>query len=290
MLIARQFAYPLVRLIEASNAVANGNLEVQIGSLSRDEVGDLTQRFNYMVRALKKSHSEAEHSHQQLLQAERLAVVGQLVASIVHEMRNPLSAIKMNLQILERKSDLSPSFTEHILIAREQVNRLERMLYELLEYSKPVIPTFYPMELRPLVEKFKYEKREQMQLKKISYRVELPSVPVVIKSDADILTRILDNLISNSINAYDEGGEIIVRVLDGEAIKIEMEDFGRGMSTKTLSRLFEPFFTTREDGVGLGMCNVKKFCEALNIKLEVQSELGKGTKVIVTVPKGLSNG
>ena len=289
IIISQRLSLPLMKLVNASDDVAKGNLNVRIDSISKDEFGDLTRQFNNMVESLQHSRQEIETSNQQLLHSEKLAAIGRLVASIVHEMRNPLSTVKMNLQILKKKNVLNEIESEHLNIASDQVGRLERMLNELLEYSKPVVPNYLNMDLKPLLLKVKYDRNDLLKSKQINVIEEYPSYPVIIRSDSDILTRVFDNLISNAIQASKENSDLRIRLTENDdRIIVEIQDFGKGMSEKVKAKLFERFFTTREDGVGLGMSNVKRFLDVLNAEIEVESELDKGTTMKVSIPKSNS--
>jgi|GEM_PF-1521456 len=281
MLLSRQLTKPLYRLTEASDAVALGNLDIVIRSESRDEVGQLSRQFDHMVKAIKSSRSQIEKSNRELIQSEKLAAVGRLVASIVHEMRNPLSAIKMNIRILQKKGGGGDLETEHLQIASAQTARLEKMLNELLEYSKPVKVNFAPVELRQLINRTLDAYSELLQSKNLRLERDFPNEEVEIISDADLLTRIIDNLVTNAASASKPGKRLKVQVLAGEPAAIVVSDEGKGMSEKALARLFEPFFTTREDGIGLGMSNVKKFIDVLGGSIEVNSAEGEGTTVIL---------
>ncbi len=217
---------------------------------------------------------------------EELALIGQLVAGIVHEMRNPLSALKMNLRILERKVFLDALTTEHMNIAKDQVDRLEKMLRELLEYAKPVHPVYRTVNLKELLRTIRGDLQEIISEKRLLIETDFPSGSVEIVSDDDLLRRILENLITNAAQASPPGGTILLRLGDEpDSVRIEVIDRGKGMSPNVRSRLFEPFFTTRGDGTGLGMSNVKRFTEALHADLEVHSVEGKGTEVTVILPK-----
>jgi signal transduction histidine kinase len=282
--ISRKLTEPLFHLSEASNAVAQGDLNIQITPKSQDEIGRLTQQFNQMVNSLKKSRQEAEISHRKLLQSEKLAVIGRLVASIVHEMRNPLSAIKMNLRIIERKTLPVELEAQHLQIASEQTKRLEKMLNELLEFSKPVIPNLITVNLQEIFQQVISGKKSLLETKKISLVTDFPASPVICKSDPDLLTRILDNVLLNAIQASDKNQCIFMKIVLAQNITVEIRDEGKGMSLKVQDRLFEPFFTTRENGVGLGMPNVKKFLDLLGGIIVVDSGENKGTRIIIKLP------
>jgi signal transduction histidine kinase len=234
----------------------------------------------------KQSRQHLENSTDQSRYTEELAVIGRLVAGIVHEMRNPLSALKMNLRILEKKVFLDALTTEHMNIAKEQVERLEKMLRELLEYSKPVRPVYRKINLKELLRSIIGDLKEILKEKKLIVETDISDSIVNVTSDEDLLRRIIENLITNAAEASPPGETILLCVgEESGSIRIEVIDHGKGMSEKVKSRLFEPFFTTRGEGTGLGMSNVKRFVEALNAAIEVNTAEGKGTKVTIILPK-----
>ncbi len=286
-LAARGLTRPLYRLSAASDAVARGDLEVRVEPSASDEIGSLTKQFNLMVTALRRSRQQLEASTRELLNAETLAAVGRLVASIVHEMRNPLSAVKMNLRILQKRVELDQTTTEHLNLAREETLRLERMLNELLEYSKPVKPEFRQVNLTRVLDDTCREMKETFSEREVEIDTAFPPEPVTLTSDQDLLKRIFDNLISNAIYASETGGEVTVKLEGGSRVEAVVTDRGRGMSEKVKQRLFETFFTTREDGIGLGMNNVKKFTEALHGTIEVESDEGVGTRITLSFPRSI---
>ena len=288
--ISRRLTQPLYNLAEASEAVAKGNLDIQINADSNDEVGQLALQFNYMVKSLRASQRKLEHSHRELVQAEKLAAVGRLVASIVHEMRSPLSAIKMNIRIIQKKGSFSGLEKEHLGIAADQTGRLEKMLNELLEYSKPVKPKYCEFDITETMNRIISDQSELLMRKNIEVIRQYPvQKPIMMESDPDLMTRIIDNIITNAINASGLGQPLEIWLEGGEIIIIRIKDHGIGMTDKASSRLFEPFFTTRENGIGLGMSNVKKFIDVLDGTVEVQSKENLGTSITFTFSRKISN-
>lgn len=288
IVISKKLTQPLYELAQVSESITEGNLDVSIAISGKDEVGHLAARFHEMVKALKSSRGQLEKSHREMLQTEKLAAIGRLVASVVHEMRNPLSAVKMNIRIIEKKGGLTDIGNTHLEIASKQTLRLEKMLNELLEFSKPVTPQISPFDLTELVNRTIADHSDLFTSKQIRLNCAIPSYKLKIESDPDLLTRIIDNLLTNAVNASENKGVISVVILDAEMISIIISDRGKGMSKKALERLFEPFFTTRENGVGLGMSNVKKFVELLGGSIEIQSAEGEGTIATLKFnPKGI---
>lgn len=283
--ITRRLTKPLYELAAASDQISRGHLDIQVTEDTIDEIRYLTEHFNQMVATLKKSQEKIETSAVKLQHSEKLAEIGRLVASIVHEMRNPLSSVKMNLRILEKKEALDPLSKEHLEIASGQVVRLERMLSELLEYSKPVKPNFQRVLIESLITEVKNQARSRLEEKKLTLATEIPPESIHIITDPDLLRRILDNLISNAAAASPEGGTITLEVVAGDPIIVQVVDRGKGMSLKVLEQIFEPFFTTRGEGIGLGMSNVKKFIETIGAEIEVHSIEGQGTTFTFKIPQ-----
>jgi nitrogen fixation/metabolism regulation signal transduction histidine kinase len=151
-LLSRQISRPISEMAKASRKMANGSLEERISYSRRDEIGTLSESFNSMAEdlsalidshkqkeiSLKGAYDELMQAQSQLVQSEKMAAIGELVASVVHEMRNPLSSVKLNFQIIGRSLDRTGPVHEHYSIGLEQIAQLEKMLSSLLDYSKPI--------------------------------------------------------------------------------------------------------------------------------------------------------
>jgi signal transduction histidine kinase len=280
-ILSRGLARPVDRLAAASRRVAEGDLSSPDLPEGRDELGRLSAAFNRMVDDLARHERE-------LLHAERLAAVGRLAAGVVHEMRNPLSALKMNLGALARREDLSEIECEQLAIAREQGDRLERMLDELLDYSRPLELRRRSIDGQELLQRCADQLRSEADAAGVALIVEDENA--TLDADAEILLRALVNLSANALQASRPGQivRLAMRAAGGETI-LEVVDQGRGMNARQRERLFDPFFTTREDGTGLGMSNARKCVEAHGGRLEVESAEGRGTAARIVLgdnPRG----
>ncbi|MDP8207340.1 MAG: ATP-binding protein [Candidatus Electryonea clarkiae] len=287
--LARTWTRPLERLALASRNIAEGNYSVKVREENRqDEIGTLAVAFNRMVKGLVSSQNELERSHQQLVQSEKLAAIGELVASVVHEMRNPLSAIKMNLRLLERKICDDPLNAEHLQLASGEVNRLESMLSDLLDYSKPLSLVITEVNLYNLTKQSFELLNEKANAKNIRLVLDEYDESIVMPGDEEQLLRALINLISNAIEASEQGEDVKTGLYktDNEQIVINVIDNGCGMNANALERMYETFYTTREEGTGLGMNIVKKIVEAHDGSIDVMSTEGSGTTVRLNFPSG----
>jgi signal transduction histidine kinase len=282
--VSRSISLPIRQLADASLDVSRGNLDRTVVVRLKDEVGELAERFNLMVHSMKESQ-------RQIVQSERLAAIGELVASVVHEIRNPLSAVKMNLRILENKCATDAVVAEHFKLAREQTDRLESMLEDLLDYSKPVTLKRVCVRVQDLVRDSlsDFENDGEYRDTKVVSEFEEDLPPVNL--DRQRMSQVLLNLLLNARQAGTPESEIHitaakVRENGHSAVRLDIADHGQGISEENLKHIFEPFFTTRKQGTGLGLSNARKIVEAHGGVLLVESTLNSGTCVHVILPTG----
>ncbi len=220
---------------------------------------------------------------------ERLAYVGHLSASLSHEIRNPLSSIKMNLQILARKLDLDGYDLRRLEITVHEVSRLESILRQLLDIARPLTITTGPVDLSVLASGCLELLEAKAQAKDIRivrrYARELPLAQV----DASKLEQALINLLLNAIEATPEGGRITVwtKARGGQEdrrLELGVRDTGAGIDSDQISHLFTPFFTSKTHGSGLGLSNVKRIVDAHSGQIEVRSGKGRGATFVLRLP------
>ncbi len=283
--LSRRLSAPLVELAAASERVAAGDLSQPELRRAHDEVGILGERFGEMVNALRRSYRDLEQSSRELARAERQAELGLLAAGLVHEMRNPLAAVKMNLSSLARSEALSAVEREQLQIAREQGERLERMLGELLDFSRPVEPAPRPLSLRELLSEAAGLSAGERDRRRQEIELDGPDPDPPFRADREMLLRALVNLLDNAAQASEDGALIrLSAAVDAQSIHLSVADSGRGMKESVRERLFDPFFTTREEGVGLGMATVRKCVEAQDGEIIVESSENVGSRIILRLP------
>lgn len=297
--LARSISRPILSLTRAAERVSKGDLSARADIRSHDEIGVLANTFNDMGEALIDSQLSLKESYQKLIQAERkliqsekLAAIGEVVASVVHELRNPLSAVKMNLKILARKQEPDSPLWKNIEIAQDQVLKLEHMLSDILDYAKPVELHRASHDASRLLG----EAVELLQERIDKYHVEViwrlqPDLPA-LKCDRELILQALINLIQNSIEAVANRDlrQLTLTTLslasDDAEVVIELSDTGVGLSPSQLKRVFEPFYTTRRDGTGLGLPNAKKIIELHRGRLDISSRQDEETTVRISLPRG----
>ncbi len=256
---AKALSYPFRALAEVSRLVAAGQQSQRVGRLPGREAKEVARAFNQMLDQIAESQAKLVH-------AASLAAVGQLTSSIVHEMRNPLSSIKLNLSALRKTVDADPLHAELGDIALRQAGRLERMLQELLAYGKP-------LEIHPEAVSLKRLLAEALELvapaakaRNTTFSLDWHGLEQASCSlDKEQMLRALNNLLLNAVQASPQNGQVTISLKRRPArpgyLEISIRDEGTGIPRDLSSRLFEPFVSTREDGTGLGLANVKKIVE-----------------------------
>lgn len=224
---------------------------------------------------------------------EKLASLGTLAAGVAHEIRNPLTAINVRLHSLKRNLAGKSSEQEDALVIGHEIQRLERIVQEFLQFARPADPKLVVVSADSLLA------RVQMlfgsQLEKASIRLNLESVPDIwVRVDPHQIEQVLINLIKNATESMERGGTITLRVRTGAArltggtrpaVVLEVSDTGKGIPPEVQKRIFDPFFTTKEEGTGLGLVIASRIVEKHNGALECRSELNRGATFTILLPQ-----
>lgn len=275
---ARRVAAPIADAAAAARRIAAGDLATRARYDRPDEVGDFTDSFNAMVDGLLAARKR-------LVQSETLAAVGRVATSIVHELRNPLSAIKMNLQLLARRLAGEPPFDSHGRIALDGIRKLETMLDELLELGRPIEPKREPMDPAEAARRAAQAAEPHAAAKRVRIDVAAGDATRIL-ADPDRIERAILNLILNAIDASPEGGMIQVRIgsARGREVTIEVLDSGAGIRPDHIEAVFDPFFTTKEKGTGLGLPIVRKIVQLHGGDVRIENRPEGGVRAALALP------
>lgn len=253
---------------------------------AQDALRESERRYRHLSQRLEGMVKEQVAKRRQ---AESMAAVGQVISVVAHEVRNPLNNITLGLDALTARFGTDQENTDILEEIRYGVDILNRLVAELLDYTKPIRIKYSRRSIRALLENALRRIPDEHPL--ISRCVELEQDDREILVDEEKMVRVLVNLISNALDAMPKGG--VLRVfskydenLGKEAIKICVSDTGPGIDGETLKKVHEPFFTTKSNGTGLGLSICKKIIEAHSGILGITSRPGKGTTVEVTLPVG----
>lgn len=278
---------PLVELQRKIAQLRNGDLTVSASFASRnDEIGDLGRNFNAMVQQLRETRSEIQRLHQsQMSRAEHLATLGELAAGLAHEIRNPLAGIAGVVEIIGRDLPENSAGREVWEEARGEIQRIQKTLNDLLNYSRPRAPEFAAGPLQVAAERAIRMARQQAASRPIEIRLVRDGDVPPCEHDPSQIEQMLLNLLLNALQAIDGAGRVDVRLesRDGKAI-LTVADTGRGIPTEHLKKIFRPFFTTKGHGTGLGLSLARRIVETHGGHIEVHSALQKGTTFTVTLP------
>jgi len=245
---------------------------------------ELELRVRERTAALLKATAENEHIQAQLYRTEKLAEIGQLAAGVAHEIRNPLAGIRGAIEVL-RENTLPYEVRQQLMVEiLQRVDRLNHAVQDLLEYAKPMSPTKVQIQLNDLLDSAIEGLMHDPKLQKIEV-VKHIRCRAVVNTDPMLVERIFINIFLNAVQAMENGGrlEITLDQQDGQAL-IAFTDAGSGIPPEHLDSIFNPFFTTRAKGSGLGLALCKKYVEELGGSIRVKSELGKGSTFLVFLP------
>ncbi|HSB07475.1 MAG TPA: PAS domain S-box protein, partial [Thermodesulfobacteriota bacterium] len=235
--------------------------------------------------------SERKKMEQKILENERLASVGQLATTIAHEIRNPLSSIKMNIQILSKHLKLQGFNKRRLEIAADEIKRLNQIVEDVLDFAKPIQMKKESYRMEKVIEKCLDLLGDKMRERNVQAIQKLSSPLQNVFIDWEKMEQATLNILLNAIEAMPMGGflEIDIGKTDWqgrEMTKVEIKDTGNGIAPEHLAKIFDPFFTTKAKGVGLGLSNVKKIIEAHDGILEVDSRVNQGTLFRFLFPQG----
>ncbi len=246
---------------------------------------DITERKK-VEKTLRKIEIERA-----LAKTASLAAIGELTSSLAHEMRNPLSSIKMNISTIRQQFKLTdPAFQELAAIAAEQSGRLETMLNDLLGYGRPLQLHFKAITFQDLLRDTLTAIAKEKKDKAIALHITDDSTSTNFQVDEELMIRALSNLLLNAIQWSPQGGEVSVSCrLDAitpsqQQARIEIRDHGPGLNEAKMDRLFQPFMTTREGGTGLGLANVRKIIEYHGGSVEASNHPDGGAHFTITFP------
>jgi len=240
-------------------------------------------------RILLDRAGEQKRLEEQLQQSEKLASIGQMVATIAHEIRNPLGIIRSSAEVLTRKADPEPTKIRKLSgVIVEESTRLSNILTDFLDFARPRSPSPRAIDVRDVVARVKNNLEQQIQQRGIKWidQTENGFQPVVM-GDADLLYQAFLNVAMNAFEAMENGGGLIISyVPDDTEVRIEFADTGHGIKQEDLPKVFTPFFTTHEMGTGLGLSVVHNIIIAHGGEVSVRSKEGSGTTFSVLLPRG----
>jgi len=285
LIFIKSVTSPLKKILTAARRLKTGDLDHRIERL-RDEFGEVADSINEMASSLKQQMRTMQRT-------EQLRMSGEIATGLAHEIKNPLAGIKISMEFLAQDSNLSESDREVLTKVIDEVRRIEVLLRGLLNFAKPPVPHFAPAKINHIIDIC------------IMFSVRTPSHPAfsdtnevtvvknfddnipTIMADQLQLQQVLLNLLLNAIDAMPGGGTLTINTavgVDNSSIKIEIADSGQGISDRDMNRIFQPFFTTKSRGTGMGLAITRRIIEEHGGSISVSSEYGRGTTFTIVLP------
>ena len=279
--LAGRTLLPLRRLAERTKEIARGDYQKRVPADGHDEIAELARGFNTMAAAL-------DEREQQLIRSERLAAIGKIAAQITHEVRNPLSSIGLNAEQLDEELAELPGTGEARTLARaivKEVDRLTEITEAYLRFARMPSPRLEREELRTVVESLLAFQKPELERRQVRLLVELTDEACPLQCDEQQLRQALLNLIRNAGEAMPSGGTLVVTLaVVGAAYELSIADSGAGIPGELLDRVFEPFFSTKQGGTGLGLALTQQIVVEHGGTIDVKSETGRGTTFTLHMP------
>jgi signal transduction histidine kinase len=283
---SRSIVKPIRRLASATTRIAGGNWETKLPIDSWDEVGRLTDSFNKMSASLIEKRKQLEETYIELSKQERMAEIGNFSMMIAHELKNPLGIIKGSVDIIAKegvKAQVSRTMMEYI---QDEVKRLNRLVEDFLSFARPNPAHKSFVDINQVIHKIvNLIPLPEFKEKDITLTVKLePEIPE-INVDEHQIYQTLVNIFNNAIQAISQKGEITIKTEhEQEGISITFIDTGVGISDEEKGKVFEPFFTKKQSGTGLGLAVVKKIIDNHKGKITITDREGGGTVFSLWLP------
>jgi two-component system NtrC family sensor kinase len=307
LLISWSIVNPIKKLADATSIIAKGNFDEPLKVDRIDELGVLIASFNDMAQQLRsfyialedrinitreeleKTSNDLKRSREILFRSEKLIALGQVSAGMAHEIRTPLTSIKLFIQALRTTFSSDIEALEDFSIIKGEINRMEEIINRFLDFARPAEPEFEILDINQVLSDAISIMRTRMKDKKITietkYGDNLPS----LNGDEKQLKQVFLNMFLNSIEAMPDGGQItiitnMIIVEHKKLLKITIEDTGCGIESESIKYIFDPFFTTKELGTGMGLAIAFTVIEQHAGLIEAESEYSKGAKFMIYLP------
>lgn len=312
-LIAHYVSRPLEVLREATVQIAAGDLSKEVSVTTGDEIEGLAEDFNRMIRRLRGAHDELAGWNARLqrevreqterlgqlqaglARADKLATVGQMAASVMHEVGNPLAAIKTKIQVAEEGAALDDATGPLLHEIMEEVDRLSAVLRSFSRLGRLGSATMGPVVVTEVVQGVRTLIEPELRRRGVSLEVSVTEAELpAIRGDPDRLRQLLINFVLNAAEASESGGRVLVRVGrsdhegspggEADAVVLEIEDEGVGISQEDLRQIWNPLYTTKADGTGLGLAICREIIDDHGGTVDVESSPGEGTVIRLSFP------
>jgi signal transduction histidine kinase len=278
------------RLRRAADAIGQGDFSKRVEVQPGDEITKLCRSFNQMAGKLEATVKQERRLQEQLTRSEKLAVIGELAATVAHEVNNPLDGLQNCSRIIRKRVDADPRVNRLLDLMDSGLYRIEMIVRRLLTFARGGVTRLAPVRLDEVVTEATLFVQPRMDRQNVEFVTEFADPPVIAMADRHQLCQVMINLLLNALDAIAEGGRLTIGVQpdpdDAAYVRLSVTDNGDGIPPEHLPRIFEPFYTTKKQGAGtgLGLAVVTQLVEAHHGTVQVDSRPGQGTTFIVRLP------
>ncbi|MCU0656293.1 MAG: ATP-binding protein, partial [Polyangiaceae bacterium] len=287
-LYARRVLAPLGLVTERARAVGAGDLTPRAVAAGDDEIGELARTFETMVEAIGRARSD-------LVAAERMAAVGRMAAHVTHEIRNPISALGLNVELLEEELAMMPPEAEEarqlLRAIRGEVDRLAGLSEQYLSLARRPTRQLEPGDVGELSASLLSFLRPELERAGVQCRAVIEEGLPEVNLDEAQLRQALLNLVRNAREAMPGGGELELRVVAAEGgVEVLLDDTGPGIPEEVRASIFAPFFTTKKQGTGLGLAVTREIVDAHGGQISCEPRAPRGTRFRLWFPAAEGEG
>ncbi|MCG2754596.1 MAG: ATP-binding protein [Desulfobacteraceae bacterium] len=252
---------------------------------SISKIKDLISELTQSQEELTTSYKELQESKDDLVRSEKLAYTGRIAASIAHEIRNPLTNVSMSIQQLKKGDKINKESFKHIEIVERNIERINYLITELLNCARPAKLNLQPYDIHKVVNEVLESYKTKIDLQRIKVIKNFGTQASILTIDQEQMRRAFTNLINNAIEAMPGGGNLtIFTKLDGNFFLVKIQDTGKGIPEEDIIKIFDPFFSTKTQGVGLGLTICYGIIVSHGGTIEVDSKFEEGSIFTVSLP------
>jgi signal transduction histidine kinase len=287
--MARRVGRSVSRIrVTLHNAVPAIEQELGTVDVARgDDLEGIQQQVDFLVRHLQKALGDLQQARSEVLRAERLAAIGGLAAGVAHELRNPLTSIKLLLQHAATQADEVRLSGDKLRLILDEIGRIEGTIQDLLDFSRPAALKCVRHDVRDTIHRAIHLVDGRVKEQNVTLRMDSGDAAAIVDGDPEQLHQVFVNLLINGIEAMPDGGELRIDVAmtnDHQLLKVEVADSGTGIPREVFSRLFEPFATSKPRGTGLGLAISRRILEEHGGTITVRNVTNGGAVFTITLP------
>ena len=286
MLLAQVVLRPMHVIRSSLSRLGRGDLGATLDLRDDEEFRELGDVFDQVSAQLRAASPEGLKPAQLRELSQRIAMVGRLTAGVAHEMKNPLNAMTIHLELLKQKLAAGKSPAAHVEVIEQEIRRLDDRIQGFLKFVRPEEVTFEPVAIAPLLSSVLDAVQPEAQRAGVSITRGCSDGTLLVQGDAAQLRDVFLNLSQNAIQAMPKGGRLTIDCasVPNRRVRVRVEDTGVGIAPENLAKIFDLYYTTKERGTGIGLSLVYRMIQIHNGAIDVESTAGVGTTFIVVLP------